>query len=58
MSTPLMQMNDYDMGEILATLQLAGCGQAHVELTDHYESDVARIREWYRSVSNGKNHDA
>ena len=21
-------------------------------------ADVARIREWYRSVSNGKNHDA
>jgi 1-acyl-sn-glycerol-3-phosphate acyltransferase len=31
---------------------------APFELTDDYDSDVARIREWYRAVSNGKNHDA
>ena len=31
---------------------------APFELTDDYEADVARIRGWYRSVSNGKNHDA
>ncbi|MDI9237921.1 lysophospholipid acyltransferase family protein [Lysobacter sp. LF1] len=31
---------------------------APFELTDSYESDVARIRGWYRTVSNGKNHDA
>ena len=41
-------------GGVLCTI---GIG-APFELTDHYESDVARIREWYRSVSNGKNHDA
>jgi 1-acyl-sn-glycerol-3-phosphate acyltransferase len=28
------------------------------ELGDDYETDVTRIRNWYRSVSNGKNHDA
>lgn len=31
---------------------------APFELTESYEADVARIRAWYRSVSNGKNHDA
>ncbi|MBU8977340.1 lysophospholipid acyltransferase family protein [Lysobacter sp. MMG2] len=30
---------------------------APFELTDDYEADVARIRGWYRTVSNGKNHD-
>lgn len=28
------------------------------DLGDDYETDVTRIRNWYRSVSNGKNHDA
>ena len=28
------------------------------ELGDDYETDATRIRNWYRSVSNGKNHDA
>ena len=37
--------------------RIIGIG-APFELTDHYESDVARIREWYRSISKGKNHDA
>jgi SAM-dependent methyltransferase len=34
--TPLMQMNDYDLGDIAAALQRAGCSSMHVELTDHY----------------------
>jgi 1-acyl-sn-glycerol-3-phosphate acyltransferase len=28
------------------------------ELGEDYETDVTRIRNWYRGVSNGKNHDA
>lgn len=28
------------------------------ELGDDVEADIARIRAWYRGVSNGKNHDA
>ncbi len=31
---------------------------APFQLTESYDADVARIRDWYRSVSNGKNHDA
>ena len=37
--------------------KIIGIG-APFELSDDYEADVARIRNWYRSVSNGKNHDA
>ena len=37
--------------------RIIGIG-APFELSDDYEADVARIRNWYRSVSNGKNHDA
>jgi 1-acyl-sn-glycerol-3-phosphate acyltransferase len=28
------------------------------QLTESYDADVTRIRDWYRTVSNGKNHDA
>lgn len=37
--------------------RIIGIG-APFELTDSYDADVARIRGWYRTVSNGKNHDA
>ena len=31
---------------------------APFQLTESYDADAARIRDWYRTVSNGKNHDA
>jgi 1-acyl-sn-glycerol-3-phosphate acyltransferase len=31
---------------------------APFQLTESYDADVTRIRDWYRTVSNGKNHDA
>lgn len=37
--------------------KIIGIG-APFELTDNYDADVARIRSWYRAVSNGKNHEA